>query len=104
MRFILRFFSLVFLVAAVMVGIIDAIQSVAGEAVMMTPFGAAIFSVNPAILASAETYILANLPPFVWNTVIAWILLQPAFIVFLVLALFFWIIAFKREPAGRFKA
>jgi hypothetical protein len=105
MRFMLRLLSLVFLVAAVMVGIIDSIQSVASEAVVVMPFGAALFSVNPDILASAETYSLSHLPPFIWNTLVEWTLLQPAFAVFLCLSLLLWALAFKREPmAGRFAA
>lgn len=105
MRFLLRFLSLVFLVAAVMSGIIDSIQSVASETVVVTPFGAAIFSVNPEILAAAETWSLANLPAWVWNVFAEWTLLQPAFAVFLFLSFLFWAIAFKREPAaGRFAA
>src|SRR6218665_928258 len=102
MRFLLRFLSLLFLVAAVMTGIVDSIQSVASEAVVIMPFGAAIFSINPDILASAETYALANLPPFVWNGLAEWLLLQPAFAVFLFLSFLLWALAFKREPlAGR---
>ncbi len=105
MRLILRFLSLVFLVAAVMTGIIDSIQSVASEAVVVMPFGAAIFSVNPEFLAAAETYSLDHLPPIVWNTFAEWLLLQPASAVFLTLSFLLWVIAFKREPAaGRFAA
>ena len=105
MRFLLRFLSLLFLVAAVMTGVIDSIQSVASETVVVMPFGAAIFSVNPEFLATAETYSLSHLPPFVWNTLAEWLLLQPAFAVFLCLSFFLWMVAFKREPAvGRFAA
>lgn len=105
MRFLLRFLSLLFLVAAVMAGIVDSIQSVASEAVVIMPFGAAIFSVNPEVLAAAETYSLGHFPPFVWNTLAEWLLLQPAFAVFLCLSLLFWTVAFRREPAaGRFAA
>jgi hypothetical protein len=105
MRFLLRFLSLLLLVAAVMTGIIDSIQSVASEAVVIMPFGAAIFSVNPDILMAAENYALTHLPPFMWNGVAEWLLLQPAFAVFLVLSFLFWVLAFKREPiAGRFAA
>lgn len=105
MRFLLRFLSLLLLVAAVMTGIIDSIQSVASEAVVVMPFGAAIFSVNPDILAAAETYALSRLPAFAWNGVAEWLLLQPAFAVFLFLAFLLWALAFKREPmAGRFAA
>lgn len=103
MRFLLRFLSLIFLVAAVITGIIDSIQSVASETVVVTPFGAALFSVNPEILATAESWSLANLPAWMWNTFAEWTLLQPAFAVFLSLSFVLWAVAFKREPmAGRF--
>lgn len=105
MRFLLRFLSLVFLVAAVMTGIIDSIQSVASESMVVTPFGAALFSVNPEILAAAETWSLQHLPAWMWNTFAEWTMLQPAFAVFLFLSFLFWAVAFKREPAaGRFAA
>jgi len=105
MRFILRFFSLVFLAAAVIVAIIDSIQSVASESILLTPLGAALFSINPDILAAAETYFQTHISAVFWDSVIEWMLLQPAVIVFLVLSLLFWIIAFKRQPAaGRFAA
>ena len=105
MRFLLRFLSLLCLVAAVMTGIIDSIQSVASQAVVIMPFGAAIFSINADILVAAESYAVANLPPFIWNGIAEWLLLQPAFAVFLFLSFLFWALAFKRQPlAGRFAA
>jgi hypothetical protein len=102
MRLLLRFLSLLFLAAAVIVGIVDSIQSVAGETVAMTPLGAALFSINPQILATAETYFQAHISAYVWDTLIEWMLLQPAFVVFLILSLIFWVVAYKREPGGRF--
>jgi hypothetical protein len=104
MRFLLRFLSLLFLAAAVIVGIVDSIQSVAGETVALTPFGAALFSINPAILAAAEAYFRAHLSAYLWDTLVEWILLQPAFVVFLTLSLLLWLVAYKREPMGRFSA
>ena len=102
MRLLLRFLSLLFLAAAVIVGIIDSIQSVAGEGVALTPLGAALFSINPDMLAAADTYFRAHISAYIWDTQIEWILLQPAFVVFLALSLLFWVIAYKREPTGRF--
>lgn len=102
MRFLLRFVSLLFLAAAIIVGIIDSIQSVAGEAVTLTPLGAALFSINPQILAATEAYFRAHISAQLWDSAVEWLLLQPAFGVFLLLSLVFWLIAWKREPAGRF--
>jgi len=100
MRFVLRFLSLLSLAAAVIVGVVDSIQSVAGETVAFTPFGAALFSINPQILATTETYFRAHISAYLWDTVVEWLLLQPAFAVFLSLSLILYVIAYKREPAG----
>lgn len=101
MRTLVRLISLLCLAAAVIAGIVDSIQSVASDSVVLTPFGAALFSVNPGILAAAESYFRDHLSAYAWDTVVEWILLQPAFMVFLTLSLLFWLIAYKREPAGR---
>jgi len=100
MRFVLRFLSLLSLAAAVIVGVVDSIQSVAGETMALTPFGAALFSINPDILANAEGYFRTHVSTFLWDTVVEWLLLQPAFAVFLSLSLILYLIAYKREPAG----
>ena len=100
MRFVLRFLSLLSLAAAVIIGVVDSIQSVAGETAVFTPFGAALFSINPQILATAETYFRAHISAYLWDTVVEWLLLQPAFAVFLALSLVLYLIAYKREPAG----
>jgi hypothetical protein len=100
MRFVLRFLSLLSLAAAVIIGVVDSIQSVAGETVAFTPVGAALFSVNPGILAAAEAYFRAHVSAYLWDSVVEWLLLQPAFAVFLSLSLILYVIAYKREPAG----
>lgn len=104
MRFLLRFLSLMSLAAAVIVGIVDSIQSVAGGTVALTPFGAALFSINPQILVTTEAYFRAHISAYFWDTVMEWLLLQPAVMVLLVLSLIFWLAAYKREAPGRFAA
>jgi hypothetical protein len=100
MRFLLRFLSLVFLAAAVIVGIIDSIQSVAGETVALTPFGSALFTINPKILGLTEAYVRGHLSPALWDVGAEWLLQQPAFAVFLALSLMLYAIAYKREQPG----
>jgi hypothetical protein len=104
MRFLLRFLSLLSLAAAVIVGIVDSIQSVAGETLVLTPFGAALFSINPQILATAEAYFRAHVSTAFWDTAVEWMLLQPAVMVLLAVSLIFWLIAYRREVPGRFAA
>jgi len=100
MRFVLRFLSLLSLAAAVIVGVVDSIQSVAGETVAFTPFGAAVFSISPQMFAASEAYFQAHISTYLWDTVMEWLLQQPAVAVFLSLSLILYAIAYKREPAG----
>jgi hypothetical protein len=102
MRLLLRFLSLVALAGAIVIGVIDSIQSVASESVIMTPLGAALFSVDPEMLLNFETYFRQNVSAALWDSFIDWVLVQPASIVLLAISLLFWLIAYKREPASRF--
>jgi len=102
MRLLLRFLSLLSLAAAIIVGIVDSIQSVAGETVALTPFGAALFSINPGILDTTEAYFRAHISAYAWDTIIEWLLLQPAVMVLLAVSLILWLVAYKREAPGRF--
>jgi hypothetical protein len=105
MRFLLRLGSLIALVVAVIAGTIDSIQSVAASVVMVTPMGDAWNDVSPSTLTMLRSAISYYLHPRVYDDVLQWVLVQPAFAVFLVIALLLWVIAYKRPPvAGRFTA
>ena len=99
----MRTISLIALVMAVITGVIDAIKSVAGSELVITPLGAAWFSISPDTLNLMQAIIQRNLHPYLWDPIAQWILLQPAWAVFLVISLFFYLIAWRRpKPAGRF--
>lgn len=105
MRFLLRFASLVALVVAVIAGTIDSIQSVAASALVMTPMGDAWKDVSPSSLATVQSLISYYIHPRIYDLVVQWLLFQPAFAVFLALALILWMIAYKKpSAAGRFSA
>lgn len=105
MRFLLRAISLIALALAVIAGVIDAIKSVAASQVVISPLGAVWFGLSPDTLNLAQAVIQRNVHPYLWDPVVQWILLQPAWAVFLVLSLFFYLIAWRRpKPAGRFAA
>lgn len=105
MRLLARFISLLLLVAAVMAGILDSIQSVAASQISLTPLGAAIFSLNPDLLEGLEALMRDHLPAFAWDPLMIWILSQPAFAVLVTLALVFWMMGYERvRAAGRFAA
>lgn len=105
MRFLLRAISMIALVMAVIAGVIDAIKSVAASEVVISPLGAAWYGLSPDTLNLAQAVIQRNVHPYLWDPVVQWILLQPAWAVFLVISLFFYLIAWRRpKPAGRFAA
>lgn len=85
-RFIFRLLALIALVAAVIVGTIDATRSVAADAVLLTPFGVSWSSVSAGSLARLHGLLTADLPP---PAVAAfdWLLAQPAVAVLLAMAL-----------------
>lgn len=105
MRFLIRFLSLLSLVAAVMAGVLDAIQSVAANQVLLTPATITLEGLMPGSVAAFETTVRTHLPGWAWDGVMAPILAQPAFVVLLALSFLLWIIGYRRQPAaGRFAA
>lgn len=105
MRFLLRFISLMFLVLAVITGVVDAIQTVAADTLQLTVLGEAWYSFSPESLNATQAATQRYVHPLLWDPVIQWVLVQPAVAVFLVLSLIFYLLGYKRpKPAGRFAA
>ncbi|KWV41427.1 MULTISPECIES: hypothetical protein [Rhizobium] len=105
MRFLLRLTSLVALAVAVIAGTVDAIQSVAASSVVITPVGDAWQDLSPSSLESLQSSIAYYIHPRFYTLAFQWLMLQPAFAVFLVLSLLLWMAGYKRSPAaGRFAA
>ncbi|MBU4531595.1 MAG: hypothetical protein KUA43_15645 [Hoeflea sp.] len=105
MRFVARVVSMIFLVFAVIAGLVDAIQSVAAGQPVLTPLMDAWSSNSPETLALFQGLFASYLPAWVWDPGALWVLAQPAFAVFLVLSLIFYLAGHRRtRPAGRFAA
>ena len=105
MRFLLRLASLFALAVAVIAGTIDSIQSVASSQVLMTPMSDAWQDVSPSTLTALQSSVSYYVHPRFYAFIFQWLMLQPAFAVFLMLALLLWMIAYRRPPiAGRFSA
>lgn len=105
MRFVARLLSLIFLVFAVLAGLVDAIQSVAAEEVVLTPLLATWTANSPDTLAFLLDLQARYLTAPAWDTAVQWGLRQPASAVFLLFSLLFYIAAYRRpRPAGRFAA
>jgi hypothetical protein len=101
--FLFRVLSFVALLIAIVAGTVDSIQSVSASEVVLTPFGTAWSDASPATLQFAENTVVHYIHPEAWGLIAHWLLPQPAFAVFLVLALLLWMVGYRRpRPAGHF--
>lgn len=105
MRFTARIISMLMLCIAVIAGVVDVIQSVAAGTIILQPLGEAWAASAPDSLALVSDTLKTHIHPVVEDPVFAFVLAQPAVVVFLVLALLFHMAGFRyRKPAGRFAA
>ncbi|OCW55990.1 hypothetical protein [Hoeflea olei] len=105
MRFLARVLSMICLVFAVIAGLVDAIQSVAAGQLVLTSLLASWSTNSSDTFAMLERLVVDNLPDWVWDPVLIWLLDQPAFAVFLGFSLLFYLLGYRRRrPAGRFAA
>jgi len=105
MRFFARVLSLIFLVFAVLAGLVDAIQSVAADQLVLTPL-IDMWSLNsPETLAFMQALVVQYFPQQIWDAGVIPVLEQPASAILLVLSLLFYLAGYRRrKPAGRFAA
>ncbi|NRP72190.1 hypothetical protein ILFOPFJJ_03087 [Ensifer psoraleae] len=105
MRLLLRLASFLVLTVAVLVGTVDAIQSVAASAPAMTSLADAMSVLGPDALNWVHALQRTDAGPAIWLAGLQWLLARPAFAVLLVLALLLWMAGYKKRPAaGRFAA
>jgi hypothetical protein len=105
MRFVARVMSLIFLVVAVIAGLVDAIQSVAAHKPIFTPLIQSWSEASPGTLELVADLFAGYLPLWVWDPAAIWVMAQPSVAVFLGLSLLFYLIGYRRKkPAGRFAA
>jgi hypothetical protein len=100
-----HFLSLVALAAAIFAGTLDSIQFVSSSDLAMMSLGNAWLNLDPESLTLAEIAANDYISADIWRPFVAPLLAQPASAVFLVLALLFWMIGYRKRPfAGRFSA
>ncbi|KQV44327.1 MULTISPECIES: hypothetical protein [unclassified Rhizobium] len=105
MRFLLRVASFLALVLGVLAAAVDSIQSVSASQPVLTPLGSAVSASGDRGLALVQSLERPGGPTGVLQPVALWMLQQPAFAVFIALALALWMIAYRKPPvAGRFSA
>ena len=105
LQFLFRFISALALLAAIVAGVLDSIQSVSASSVVLTSLGNMWLNLDPESLTLAEIYAETYVSEGLWRPVIAPVLAQPAFAIFLGLALLFWMAGYRKPRfAGRFSA
>ncbi len=105
LRFVFHAVSALALLAAIIAGTLDSIQSVSASSVVLTSLGNAWLNLDPESLALSEIYAETYISPDLWRPFVAPVLAQPAFAVFLALALLFWVAGYEKPRfAGRFSA
>lgn len=104
-RFLFRLAAMVALAVSVIMAVLDATRTVAAAHLVMTPLKTSWNAVSPDTLGAAESFVRDHVQPLVWDTAVDWIISQPGFAVFAVLALLLYMIGYKpQRKATRFAA
>jgi hypothetical protein len=105
LQFVFRSISALCLLAAIVAGVLDSIQSVSASSIVLTSLGNTWLNLDPESLSLAEIYADTYVSDGLWRPFIAPVLAQPAFALFLGLALLFWMAGYRKPRfAGRFSA
>lgn len=100
-RLLFRLLATIALVGAVIAGTVDAMRSVAANAVELTSLAAGWGAISASSLGQARQAIAENLPsPF--PAAFGWFLEQPAVAVLLVASLLFYLVGYRRRRRDRF--
>ncbi|WP_117193001.1 hypothetical protein [Rhizobium terrae] len=104
-QFVFHLVSALALVAAIGTGVLDSIQSVSASSLILTSLGNAWLNLDPESLTLAEIYAETYISADIWRPLVAPVLAQPAFAIFLALSLLFWMAGYRKPDfAGRFTA
>ncbi len=97
-RFLFRFAATVSLAVAVILAVLDTTRSVVASQLVMTPLRTSWNAVSPDTLVSFEAFVRERVGPFVWDGALSWIIDQPGFILFAVLAFLLYCAGYRRQP------
>jgi hypothetical protein len=104
-RFLFRLMATFSLAVAVIMAVLDVTRTIAASRLVLTPLGASWLSVSPSSLEWMQTLVIEKAHPLIWDPVTVFILDQPGFAVFGVLAFLLYALGRKRERRiGRFAA
>ncbi len=102
-RFLFRLMATFALAVAVIMAVLDVTRTIAASRLVLAPLGESWMSVSPSTLEQVQSFVLQHAHPLVWNPVMIFILGQPGFAVFGVLAFLLYAIGHRPERRiGRF--
>ena len=102
-RFIFRLAAMVSLSVSVIMAVLDATRSVAASALVMTPLNTSWLAISPDTRSAFESFVRDKINPLAWDGAIAWVLNQPGFAVFAVVAFLLYAIGYRRQRrSGQF--
>lgn len=97
-RFLFRFAAMLSLAVAVIMAVLDTTRSVVASQIVMTPLKTSWNAVSPDTLVSFETFVRGKLHPLVWDMGLSWVIDQPGFILFALLAFLLYCVGYRRQP------
>ncbi len=100
-RFLFRLLATLALAVAVIMAVLDATRSIAASALVLTPLGESWQSASPATFETARQTIGTDIWAPLWDPGMLFILAQPGFVVFAVLALLFYLVGYRPRRAPR---
>ena len=98
-RFLFRLLAMIALSVAIIMAVLDATRTIAASRLVLTPLNTSWLTVSPDTLAALQAFVADKLHPLVWDPGIVFVLNQPGFAVFGVLA--FLLYAIGRRPERR---
>ncbi|WP_157747469.1 hypothetical protein [Cohaesibacter sp. ES.047] len=97
-RFIFTFVGLWTCALALLALVLDGVRSIAANEVVMKSLGATWFEIDTASLNLTQAVIQRNVHPFLWDPLMQWVLMMPAWLVAALVGLFFIWLGRKRRP------
>ncbi len=98
LRFIARFLGLWLLAGALVALVVDGARTIAASQMVMTSLGALWRQASPESLEAAREAVGSTSAPWLWDSVIVWVLLAPTFAMLAALGAFLLFLGQKRRP------
>ena len=100
--FLARFTGLWLIAGALVALVVDATKTIAASSLTVTPLGRAWFSISPSSLMRTQEFVQRQIEAYIghwlWDPIVQWILLAPAWVVFGIAGV--WLVyAGRRRPS-----